>query len=63
MFVPIEIRNSILKLVTSEDFFMKPMHQFIYPDKKNEFMVPNHEKKRDYYVNMHLSQLIDQLQF
>ena len=26
-------------------------------------MVPNHEKKEDYYVNMCLSQLIDELRF
>ena len=32
----------------------------IYPNKKNEFMVPHHEKKGDYYVNLYLSQFIDE---
>ena len=26
-----------------------------YPSKKNDFVVPNHEKKGDYYENPHLS--------
>ena len=38
-------------MVESEHFLMKPKHQFIYPYKENEFMMPNHEKKADYYVN------------
>ena len=42
-------------------FLIKPKPQFIYPNKKNEFMVLNHEKKRDYHVNQCLSQLIDKL--
>ena len=29
----------------------------IYPNEENEFMVPNHEIKRDYYVNPCLCQL------
>ena len=28
MFIPIEIRTSILKLVIREDFLMKPKHQY-----------------------------------
>ena len=34
----------------------------IYPDEENEFMVPNQEKKEDYYVNPCLSQLKDEFQ-
>ena len=42
-------------MVESEAFFMKPKHQFIDPNEENAFMVPNHEKKGDYYVNSCLS--------
>ena len=42
-------------MVEKEGFLMKPKHQFIYPNEQNEFMVPNHSQKRDYYVNLHLS--------
>ena len=45
----------------SEAFLMKSKHQFIYPDEENKFMVPNHEKKGDYYVNLCLSELVDEL--
>ena len=33
----------------------------IYPNKENMFMVPNHEKKRYYYVNPYLSQSTNEL--
>ena len=52
---PIDRQTLILKLVEREVFLMKPKHQFIYPDEKNEFMMPNHEKKEDHFVNPHLS--------
>ena len=32
------------KITEGKAFFMKPKHQFIYPNRQNEFMVPNHEK-------------------
>ena len=50
-FIPIEWWTLILKMVESEVFLMKPKNQFIYPKEKNVLMVPNNEKKRDYYVN------------
>ena len=31
--------------------------------KENVFMMPNHEKKEDYYMNLRLSQLKSELQF
>ena len=36
---------------------------FVNPNKENALMVPNHEKKGDYYVNLRLSQLKNELQF
>ena len=42
-------------------FFMKPKHQFIYPNEEDEFVVPNHEKKRDFFANPSLSQLTYEL--
>ena len=38
-------------MVEREVFLMKPKHQFIHPNKGNEFEGPNHEIKGDYYVN------------
>ena len=38
-----------------EVFLMNPMHQFIYPNEEKEFVVPNHLKRGDYYVNLCLS--------
>ena len=35
----------------------------VYPNEENEFMVPYHEKKGDYYANLCLSQLTDELLF
>ena len=35
----------------------------IYPNEDNVFKMPNHEKKKDYYVNLCLSQLKDVLLF
>ena len=42
VFTPIERWTLILKIIESEVFLMKPKHRFIYPNQKNEFMVPNH---------------------
>ena len=44
-------------MVGNEVFLIKPKHQFTYPFKENEFIVCNHEKKGDYYVNPYLTQL------
>ena len=49
------------KMLGKEVFLKKPKHQFIYPIEENEFMVPNHEKRGDYYVTPCLSQLTDKL--
>ena len=35
----------------------------IYPKKDNEFVVPYHERRGDYYVNPCLSQFKDELEF
>ena len=50
-------------MVGSELFPIKPKHQFIYPNEKNEFMVANHENKGDYCMNPYLSQAMDELWF
>ena len=36
-------------------FLIKPKYQFIYPNEENVFVVPNHEKKGDYYKSPCLS--------
>ena len=46
-----------------EVFLMKPKHNIIYPNEENVFMMPNHEKKGDYYMNSCLSKSKDELQF
>ena len=48
-------------MMEREVFPMKAKHEFVYPNKKNEFMVPNHEKKGDYSMNLCLSQLANKL--
>ena len=63
MIVPIDKWTLILKNGRKWSFLMKPKHQFIYPNNKNAFMVPNHEKKVDYYVNLCLPYLMDELWF
>ena len=42
MLFPIEKWTSILKMAEREEFLMKPKHKYIYPNWKNEFVVPNH---------------------
>ena len=44
-------------------FLWKQSINIIYPNEKNEFMIPNHEKKGDYYVNPCLSKLVSELWF
>ena len=63
MFIPIDRETLILKNKGTKVFLMKAKHQFIYPNEQNMLMVPNHEKKEDYYVNPCSSELIDGLQF
>ena len=65
MFILINRWALILKMVEKEAFPMKPKHQCHYPNEENEFMVPNLEKKEDYYMNLCLSmsQFKDKLQF
>ena len=48
-------------MIGSAVFLMKLMHQFIYTNGENDFMVPSHKKKWDYYTNLCLSQLIDEI--
>ena len=48
-------------MVEGKSFLMKVEHQFIYPNEENEFVAPNHKNKGDYYVNLHLSQLTNEL--
>ena len=42
-------------MVEKDAFLMEPKHQFICTNEENEFMVPNHYKKGDYYLNPSLS--------
>ena len=43
----------------SEVLLMKPKHQFIFPNGENEFVVPNHYNKGDYYVNKCFLKLVE----
>ena len=50
------------KKLWEEKFFLwNQSTKIIYPNKENEFIVPNHKKKADYYANKCLSQLTDKL--
>ena len=51
MFIPIERRTSIQKMVEKQVFLMKPKHQNHLSQRRNVFTMPNHEKKEDYYAN------------
>ena len=42
-------------MMEREAFLTKPKHQCHLSNEENEFMVPNQEKKGDYYENMCLS--------
>ena len=48
-------------MVEEKAFLMIPEHQFIYPNEQNKFIVRNHEKKEDYYMNPCLSKLTNEL--
>ena len=48
-------------MVEKEVFLMNQSFDIIYPNKENMSMVPNHEKKGDYYANPCLSQLTNEL--
>ena len=49
----------MLEKVGSKVFLMKLGHQIIYPSKENAFMVPNQEKKGDFYMNLYVPYLIE----
>ena len=51
VFVPINEWTLTLKNYGKRSFHMKAKHQYHLSNKENDFMVPNHEKKWDYYVN------------
>ena len=51
------------KMVGKEVFLIKTNHQFYNSNEEYKFLVPNHEKKGYYYVNLYLSQLTDELWF
>ena len=44
-------------------FLTKPKHPFTYPNEQKKFIVPNYEKKGDYYMNPCLSKLTNELWF
>ena len=60
MFVQIEKRTLILKNGRKKAFTMKPSINVIYLNEENVLMVPNHERKEDYYVNLCLSKLTNE---
>ena len=49
------------KMVGREAFLTNQSINVIYPNEDNEFMIHNHEKKRDYDVNPCLSKLTNKL--
>ena len=53
------INEFFLKKVGRDVFHKKQKHQCHLPSKENEFMVPNHEKKENYYINSCLPQKMD----
>ena len=57
VFVPIERRTSILKLVIIDVFIMKPKHQYHLSQQGERVYHGQSQKERDYYVNPRLSQL------
>ena len=63
MFIPIERRTWILKMVEKQVFHMNQSIEIIYPNEENVIMEPNLENKGDYHVNPCLSQLKDELEF
>ena len=63
IFILIERQTLILKMVEIEVFLLYPKQQIVYHNKGNVFILPNHEKKGDYYVNPCLSHLKEKLRF
>ena len=63
MFIPIKIRTSILKMAIREVSLRNQSINIIYLNEENVFMMSNHEKIGDYFVNPCLLQLKDVLQF
>ena len=62
MFVIIDERTSIPKNGEKKSFsYETKVIISFYPNKENDFMVPNLEKKGDYYVNPSLSELTNEL--
>ena len=61
MFVPTDKKNLTIKNDGKKSFSYETDINVIYPNEDNEFMVPNHEKKGDYYMNLCLSQLINEI--
>ena len=62
MFVLTNRQTLILKKWWEEKFFLRNQCiNVIYSNKKNEFMVPNHERNGDYYVKPCLFQLTNEL--
>ena len=41
----------------------KVSNKIIYHNNQNEFIVPNHEKKKDYFMDSSLFQLKNELEF
>ena len=50
-------------MVEIEAFILNQSINIISPNEEIAFMVPNHERKGDYYVNPGLSQVKGELQF
>ena len=53
---PIEKRTLILKMAERDIFFWNQRINVIYPNEENVFMVLNHERKGNYYVNPRFSE-------
>ena len=51
------------KMVEGKAFLLSSNVNVIYPNKDNVFTVPNHEKKRDYYLHPCISELMDKFWF
>ena len=58
---PIEKQTLVQKMVERDVFLMNQSMNIIYPNEDNAFVVPNHERKGDYYVNPWFSQLTNEL--
>ena len=61
VFVQIDGWTLALKMVERELFLVKPKQQYHLSRRGEVFMVPDHKKKKTYYVNKSLSKLIDEL--